>query len=267
MYTTLQEWFVIAHEVAHLAIEAGKVEAELFRVIDLAVMRVAHKPLPERLGEYLDQEDHDDDVAGVSAVVGTDAAPELRRGPRTEADLEGMTEFRKTLPTVIDASPHIREEALCDVLAAMVVIEISRRVPEFVIPALRLALSNHTTLTGMCRRAVACLTDEAHPEASDLVHQGLRGWIFVEIWTEMIEMMRDEEAVTQFGKMMALQGPRHDRRVRSIADWAPFLVFDGQHRGLFEATSTTSWPMTWVLHDIFEEMGVDGIASPSSPSG
>jgi hypothetical protein len=263
-YTMLQECFVIAHELAHLAIEVGKVDALLWELVDKATHSLSRGTVEQGVAEYLAEEERATATAGLRASLGDEAAAEFTGSDEdNEFDVDGLHAFMAALPARMADEPHLRDEAVCDLLAAVVVLDVVELGPGVVIPALRLALGHHKTLVGVRERTIRDNLPDVAPngtEQSQLVPSGLRGWIFTEIWKRFIHLRSGDEALNDYMELLHVQQRQHSRRIQGVADWAPMLILHGARTGLFEGTTVTTWPATWVMHDILEEMGSDGIS-------
>lgn len=261
--TMIQEAFVIAHELAHIAIEAEKVPAQAWEAIDTAIVQIGDRDVDAALEPLLEAETREDRLAGRAAVLGPEAGT-LETGGRSRPAPDALREFNRSLPSRLAAEPHLRDEAVCDLLAASAVLRLLPLPARVIAPAIRLALYNHTTLSGLRQRTIdSVVDDEGVDSESFLLSYAVRGWLLMEILSSTVKHQEGREGLHQFGRRLQVHQQRHDRRVRAVADWAPFLIFQAAQAGVLEEETFRTWPPSWVLHDVFVEMGADGRGDPS----
>jgi hypothetical protein len=265
--TVFQETFVIAHELAHLALRIRPASPELSRMVDEVVARIsASSATAHEFDGYLAPAFESDRRAGRAAILGEPLASAIAASnPPAPVDYREIAEIGSDLATYLVLHPQIREEALCDLLASRTVMDVFNPQPGIAILGILLCLWNQTTLALMRQRIYRIFDGSAsddHPDRS-IMPLAIRGWFLGRVWGDLIRRNESDEAAALWGEILIAQRERHDARVRSIAEAVPFLIFRAQKEGLLSELGDESWRPLEVRHRVLVEMGADGpSASP-----
>jgi hypothetical protein len=175
-------------------------------------------------------------IDGFSAVLGEERAGALMRQlDRRGVSAATMREHQERLRSIAEARPHVREEALCDVIASITTMRIFNPQPTLAAPALILALSNHTTMAMLRQRAIALQQRPPTPTTEDdLATTALRGDVLLQVWRRLAEQNESREALASMAKYVLLLRGRHDFHVRVVAESTPFLLRHGSQIGTGE---------------------------------
>jgi hypothetical protein len=263
--TSFQECFVIAHELAHLALERGRFPRGLQDLTDHVVQKIATEapgPGDDAVKEYLRRENEEQDTAGWDAIVGRLGHRRSGEAREPAMDYEEFEAYRKDLPSQLARHPQLREEATCDLLASMAVIGTFGVDASIAVPAMVLALANHTTLALMRQRIGQMVSEEQAAEHDErkwsVMPIALRGWVLLRVWQQLVGKTESAKAREAMGRLVFAQRERHARRVRAVAEEAPFLVFAGYRAGVVDQLKARGVPPLFVRDEILADMGSDG---------
>ena len=265
MATGFQECFVIAHELAHLAMECGRIPHHLTDLVDHLVCDISTDigSAGATIEQYLTRRQHRNEFDGWQAIVGEAVAAEFQRSrDGVPYDMEGLRAFAADLPSQLSKHPQVREEALCDALASITVMNVFNPKPHVAAPALVLALWNHTTLAMMRQRVARMVGDDAMRERDEhrwsLMPLAMRGWILLRLWEHLVGRHQTAEVAGVMAQFVLLQRERHDARVYAVAHATPFLVFTGMRSGAMDALADEESSPLLVRQDVLADMGADG---------
>jgi len=214
--------FIVAHELAHLALERGTLPDEWARSVNDAFDAVAANGLELWPDPVVDDVEADR-FAGYEALLGRSRAQELLASiGRPELGDESIRAVHAGLPERLALHPQLREEAICDFAASVAVMTAFNPPPTLALPDLLLALANHSTLAMMrerlARRDVARAASNAQWSAQPALPIAMRGWILFRMWQDLIRRNESDDTVRTFGGYVVTLRERHDRLVRSVAD-------------------------------------------------